>query len=671
MVRGELNPYSQTAIQLLVNYWELRPSAMGTCLNELLRLGISHVSTFVPWQAVESDISHTLSRFLQAAAERKMTVSLILTPEVGVHYMNSGIPRDVLGKPESLAKSAAGGLIHLNLPPNAFALPSLSSPEFSKRYHNFLTRMDNLLNDLSRTQPHVVENVTAVVTGSFWKYYRAPQFSSRRSFAGPAGDFSGSVSVEYRQRLEQFYSQEEFSDSEGEGSKRWKAHRMEENNRRWFFQQSELVFRHRSQMFLSKKASGTPVAQVEVFTPEADPGYAYSNFLQAFSGGHGDFSRLSFLLDEAASRAGFFSGNPVPSFVHWSGLGGFGALSDSEKQFLILKTILLLGGRGGGIMMDHKEWFALSAGFRKRADSISRWISRGELKLKNQVLYLTSHLWSDVGILGRETLRQLGGGVRVISSVDAVVQDREASLVIVDPSFIVNREAVKKLTKWATHGRVVVMPRSPVYTQSAQFELEEVLASSPTIDMELGLFYRLHNLPRPENETEEERLDRGTVPCGKLIVFDLPADHENSVANAIQEESVSAAWRTFLTSVLSVAEVQTYCKLSNPRLKVIPLEKKDGNLGLFVMNGSARPEMADLLFSKDVTVGDLTSSFTSSEQAGSMIPARKFALEVPPCGVLPIAATFPKRRKEEQRESSAVGIVPENEMHVQRDQGWS
>src|SRR5690606_35549977 len=142
----------------------------------------------------------------------------------------SGVPKDVIGKSESLAKSAAGSLIHMNLPPNAFPLPSLNSPEFTKRYHNFLTRVDNLLYDLSRTQPQVVEKVTAVVTGSFWKYYRAPQFSSRRAFAGPAGDFSGAVSVQYRQRLEQHYSQEEFSDHRDPGSKRWKTHRMEDNN---------------------------------------------------------------------------------------------------------------------------------------------------------------------------------------------------------------------------------------------------------------------------------------------------------------------------------------------------------------------------------------------------------------------------------------------------------
>ena len=46
---------------------------MGSRLDELMLMGINSIATFVPWQAVESDIAHTLPRFLQAVADRKMT----------------------------------------------------------------------------------------------------------------------------------------------------------------------------------------------------------------------------------------------------------------------------------------------------------------------------------------------------------------------------------------------------------------------------------------------------------------------------------------------------------------------------------------------------------------------------------------------------------------------
>jgi hypothetical protein len=135
MTEGEVN---QQPVQLLVNYWEIRPSFMGDKLNELIRQGVTHICAFVPWQAVESDISHRLLRFIQAVAERKMTVSLIVTPEVGVHYPNAGLPKDIIGKPEAQAIHAQGRGIPVTLPPNSFPLPSLLSPELTKRYYRLL-----------------------------------------------------------------------------------------------------------------------------------------------------------------------------------------------------------------------------------------------------------------------------------------------------------------------------------------------------------------------------------------------------------------------------------------------------------------------------------------------------------------------------------------------------
>ncbi|MEK7689925.1 MAG: hypothetical protein AAB425_02780, partial [Bdellovibrionota bacterium] len=158
-------------IQVLVNYWEDRPSKMGERLDELLRGGVHHVASFVPWKAVEADISHGLAKFLLAAKERSISVSLILSPEVGVHYPNSGLPNDVL-KPEIRARGPGGKPYIVGLAPNAIALPSLFAPEFVKRYQNFLARMDHLLHEIARASPGVMDRVSVALTGSFWKYYR-------------------------------------------------------------------------------------------------------------------------------------------------------------------------------------------------------------------------------------------------------------------------------------------------------------------------------------------------------------------------------------------------------------------------------------------------------------------------------------------------------------------
>lgn len=647
MVRGEANPHINSVIQVLVNYWELRPSQIGTRLNELLRLGVTHVTSHVPWQAVESDISHALPRFLQAVADRKMTLSLILTPEIGVNYPNSGVPKDIFTKPDNIARHAGGAQISATLPPNVFALPSLLAPEFTKRYHNFLTRMDTLLADVGRTQPQVLEGVTVVLSGSFWKYYRGPAASSQSMFGGVAGDYSGTVAVAYRQRLDQFYSQREFAADGPAIANRWKTHGLEETNRRWFYQHCEDVFRNRSMQFVRRKAKDLNLRQVEYFTPEADPCYAYSNFMQLLSGGQADFSRLSVMIEEAASRATFAADSGVPAYVHWSGLGAFQSLSDSEKQFLILKSILLMGGRGGGVLISDREWFALSKNFRARAESLARLIAHGELKLKNRALYLSPHLWSDGGILWNEMFKRLGAGARMISNADLALfagDDRscetDASLLVVDPSYILTRDVVMKLRHFAEQGHVVVVPRSSLFTDAARFELEEALAdqaTGPAITMDLGVSYRLKSAGK-----------------GKLIVYEVP-----EFAASGGKLQAHAGWQTFLTSVLSVAEVKSYCSVSNSRLNVIPMEKKNGGFGLFILNGSNRPIAGDLQFGGDVIVSDLAASFTGdrSNQANA-VPSNRFALEVPPCGILPVA--IDSARHLERTRSSQDASVAQN-----------
>jgi hypothetical protein len=617
---AELN---QHPIQILFNYWEIRPTLIGARLDEFIRQGVTHIATFVPWQAVESDISHTLVRFLQAVADRKMTVDLILTPEVGVHYPNSGLPKDLMGAKaagnDNLATHSGGGQIAVTLPPNGFALPSLFSQEFTKRYYSFLSRMDGMLADLDRNSPALLKGVSVVLSGSFWKYYRSPQLSSKHPFSGMAGDTSGSAGLAYRQRLEQYFSQREFADPTPIAANRWKTRALDEINRRWFHQQSEDVFRNRTFQLVRKKAASVRLNEIELYTPEADPGMTYSNLMTMLSGGHGDFARLSRMVDEAAARASHASAGPARNVVHWTSLGGFRGLADPEKQFLILKSLLLMGGQGGGILIDESEWFGLSPSFRARVEAFGKSLVHGDLKLRNRALYLAPHLWSGAGTLWAELLDRVGSGARMISSLELLNREREATLLIVDPSWILTRESLQRLAAWASGGRVVVLPRSPLYTEQARAELEKIAAQTKRIEIDLGVPYRLHALGE-----------------GKLIIYDLPE-------NLSMAGEALSSWQTFLTAVLSVAEVQGYCRLSDSRLSVIPLDKKGAGLGLFVLNGTRRPVAADIIFQEDVSVSDLARALASQGRSGvpaqqaKPAPASRFSLDVPPCGILPLA----------------------------------
>jgi hypothetical protein len=587
---------------------------MGERLNELLRQGVTRIATFVPWQVVESDISHRLMRFLQAATERKLQVSLILTPEVGVHYSNSGLPKDVLSKADVQAKHADQGSIAVNLAPNSFALPSLFNSEFTKRYYGFLSRMDGFIADLGRTHPGLLKNLTVVLSGSFWKYYRSPVASSRSAFGGQAGDYSGAAGLAYRQVLDQFYSQREFSESTAGNAGRWKTHSREEINRRWFYQQSEDVFRNRTFQLVRRKSSGAAVREIELHTPEADPSVTYSHFLQMVSGAHADFFRLSALVDEAASRTSMASMSRSAPFIHWTSMGGFRTLADSEKQFLILKTLLLLGGLGGGMMIDEREWFSLSPQFRSRTEFFARLIAQGELRVKPQAMYLTPHLWSNAGKIWEEMSRRLGPDAQLVSSLEAVSRERDAQMILVDPGYVVTRETIQRLIAWAKGGRTVVLPRSPLFTESARAELEGVLSQTRHIEVNLGVPFRLHAMGN-----------------GKIVVYEVP---ESLTLNT---QGLSF-WQTFLTAVLSVAEIQCDCSVSDNRATVISMATRTGS-SLFILNGTRSQVMVDLTFPQPVTVGDFAQAIAGaqSEASENVVPSSKFSLEVPPFGVLPVS----------------------------------
>jgi hypothetical protein len=647
------------SIQVVVNYWENRPGPDGRPgrgdakahvahrLDELLRKGVHHVATFVPWQAVESDISHSLARFLHAAAERNMGVSLILTPEVGVHFPNSGLPRDVLSRADNTAFHADQSPATAVLPPNVFNLPSFFSPEFSKRYHNFLSRMDNLLASFERAAAEgsgpSMANVTVAVSGSFWKYYRSPRQSAVRPFGGLAGDFSAQGSLGYRKHLEQFYSQREFLGADGHGSAgaRWKSPALDEVNRRCFYQLSEEVFRNRTAQNLRKRSLNQPSftgtgtgaggrgtmksLEMELYTPEADPSQSYSSFLQVIAGGNADFSRLSTYIEEASCRSSQAGGEATAPYLHWTSLGGFMSLSDSERQFLVLKSLLLMGSQGGGVLIDEQEWFSFSAAFRARAENFGRSMSQGDLKLKNRALYLTSHLWSRADALWDELFARVGPSARLIASVDRVTRERDAGLVVVDPSLIVTKDMVAKLGAWlkskgSGHGnRLVVLPRSPLFTEAARQELEALVAGTKKLEIDLGVPYRLYAFGE-----------------GKLVVYDAGEDLQGRGGSLER-------WQHFLTSILSLAEIQAYCRLSDSRLNLIPLERQGKGLGLFILNPTGRSVTADIVFPNEVEVSDLALALNSRASRrtehgdGARLPAARFALEVPPSGILSLS----------------------------------
>lgn len=620
-------------LQVLVNYWEMKPARMGVKLNHLLRQGITHVATFVPWQAAEADISHSLVRFLQAISDRKMTVSLILSPEVGVYYANSGLPKDLLGKKDIQAITRDEKPATVTLPPNFFALPSLSSPEFLKRYHQFLTRMDGVIAELSRTQPEVLSAIQVVLTGSFWKYYRSAQASSGAPFKGVSGDYSNHSELAFRQYTEALFSHREFQASGSQSSSRWRKREMEGVNRQSFFQNCEDVFRIRSTQFIRKKALGLDVVQAEMSTPEADPAYQYSQVMNLVTGGIPDFPTLDRLVGEAASRQSVVGNSRTRPMIHWTGFGAFSRLSDSEKQYLVLKSLLLMGGNRGSVLIDEAEWFALSSNFRARSEMLSKVVFDQDLELETRAVCWTAHLWSEgrgensqSPLFWPELRLSLDHQARLVASSDALDWEKNAKLLCIEPSVVLTRDKLQRAMKWAEGGRVVCVSRQALLTDDSRIELDMISKNAPFIEMNLGARYRVH-----------------THGQGKIVIY------ENA--------SVIGDWRKFIHSMISLAGINRDATVKDPRIDLVQLARGTGKAGLFIFNGTRTALSSEVSFEYEVTISDLATLL--SQKADAPTPAglddgahsNHFELEVPPCGVLPVAVSGIGEEGREKREA--------------------
>jgi hypothetical protein len=111
----------------------------------------------------------------------------------------------------------------------------------------------------------------------------------------------------------------------------------------------------------------------------------------------------------------------------------------------------------------------------------------------------------------------------------------------------------------------------------------------------------------------------------------------------------TAALQTFINSIIALAEIESFCRTSDSRLNIIPFERKQGGLALFVLNGTRRLVTADIIFPSEVQIADLGLSLSEKDeglglpdpntpfeerQETPLAVANRFSLEVPPFGII-------------------------------------
>jgi len=620
-------------LQILVNYWELKPQRLAAKLDLLLRQGITHVSSFVPWQAAENDISHSLTKFLQLLTDRKMSATLILSPEVGVHALYAGLPKDLAKNSEIQARNRDEQPATVVLPPRIFALPTLHAKEFTNRYHAFLGKLDAMIGDLGRAQPELLDSLQLILTGSFFKYYRPASGSQFAAFRGQNGDRSNSAELAFRSELDHYANLREFAKG-GLGIVP-KAKENEPIFRAQFQQNAEELFRIGQSRQVRKRSIGVDVVQAELFTPEADPSLAYSNLFQLTSRGMPDFPALDRMIAEAATRQAMVGEARAAPVLHWTGFGPFTRLTDSEKQYLILKALLLLGSRGGGVLLDETEWFSLSSAFRKRTELFAETLLARELELETKAFCLTGHLWSDgkvtdaltkesTSLFWPELRLTLDTQARLIASPEALVWEEEAKIVFVEPNVILTVEKWRKLVAWSEAGRILVLSRHQPMSSAVRADFEAALKTRTKLDLNIGTRYFVYGAGE-----------------GKLVLFEPISNGAGATA-----AQISSDWKRFVASMLSLAHATPEMGVSDPRIDLVclkrGLENGSGRAGLFVFNGSRSAVNAEIRFENEVTISDLSavlSRKSANTEDANGAESNRFELETPPCGVLPISVT--------------------------------
>ena len=599
------------SFQFLVNYWEIRPTQMKSFFGQLVQKRVSRVVTFIPMQVFESDISHGLLHFLQAASDHKVEVGLIATPDVGIHFPGGGLPKDLMQNKDILAKDELGKSYINRMPPSSFELPSMHSETWKKRYSNFLNRLYGFLENLDKTNPKAFSSARVLITGGFWKYYRSASDCSFEVFTGKVGDQSKNAALSFQKTVQKFYEQKEFIKAGAGFASRWKTQAYDELNQKWFHQQSEQVYRYRTEQILNRRSLEANLQHIELYTPDADPSFSYSYLLQKIANGNADFYQLSRFLDLASSRLSGGTEHEALPWVHWSSLGVFHTLSDVEKQFLILKSLFLFGGRSGSVLLDLEDWLELSDRFRDKVTRLASSLEQGTIKHSSEVLYFNSHLWGNGSAIWHELFRSIQSRAKMVSSLEVMLKQKDSKMIVVDPSVVFTKDKVNRLFDWAEKGRILVLPRSPLFSIEAMEALETRISNCEKMEFNLGVHYQLYSTKN-----------------GKVILYDLPEEN-------VEKTELTTSWEKFMRAMLSLSDVEEVCRFSDSRLSAIVLKKAVGEgegVHLVVMNTTSRPVSADLIFRQPVVVFD-----AACMEANSKIdPMSRFQIMVPPRGVVPL-----------------------------------
>jgi hypothetical protein len=589
-------------LQLTVNFWEIRPSLMAEKLDRLSKQGIRHLTAFVPWQLAESDIQHSLTRFLDAVLERDLSVSLVLTPELGVKFPYSGVPKDLATDPKVAALDHEGNPFFCTLPPVWFSLPSFHSPEVWSRYGKFLQKCEGWILDFFKKDPTAKKRIQVVLTGGFHRYYRSfSDLRGRQSFSRSGDESKEGLKAfsTYAKAVSQLpiYLAER-------GTTEFQDHL-----RNQFFWESERLFRTKQAACFKRLGNDLDLIHLDLLSPEADPAMLVSSVLNDFGSSFQSMNTLNRRISEELRVVRTDGKKEIAPAIHWSSLGIFGSLKESERQFLLWKTLLNAGSRKGALFLSEEEFNRLQPSFRKKLGFFADLCLEGELRTDPEVIMVSNEDSSHSGLNAhRSRFPNIGeGDLLQVTDFSLIPRFTDLKLVLVDDPAIIDSSSLGKLIEFSRKGGTVALSTEARLTELAKVEWKEFYDFKKSLETPLGGGLEIYR-----------------VEQGQWIVYEKSGD---------SGREISLDAKVF-QAIYSLAEVSLGYEMNDGACELLALKKKEvRSRALFLMNPKSLTQNPLLSFGAEKEVCDFLETYRTPESI-QIVALRECRVEVPSHGIL-------------------------------------
>ena len=615
----EKDRFSQ-AFNVLLNYWELKPTQYEARLQELVLKDVRVVSAFVPWAHAETDIYHSLKKFVRACWAVRVNVRLFVMPELGVNYPNAGFPKDLMANISNLAVDRLGRVIYNHAAPNIFPLPSFSSPEVLKRFGNYLIKVGSVLGE-AFAECGSSDFCEVVVSNSLFNYYRSHGLQLSEH-----GDYSAAHVMAFRDFLDR-----EYRPSSGQGTRangaparesappthdgeQFKMQLYEGYNRHRFFTHIERLLREKTDMVFARKNSSCTVRHVDLFNPECDPDAAYQGLLTEL---------FDFKPSVERYYRGIIAGGYRGESIYLGNSGIFRRFSDQERSFLMLAALI----HSGEVGVMAEELFRLSSNFQRKLRSLVTFLDERRFVRQNRVTYVSASKFSMENRSFKMFAGMAPGVLSVVPGLDSHTRQFSERLIFMDPKSVIRLVELAQLLALAQTGKVVAipMPMNTVanYGADAAAYFEKFRKGRHPLRLNIGVAYEVYE-----------------YHLGQIVFYDPQIFwNEGELPPGVEVSR-------FFSALLGLAEVRSLCSVSDPRLHIASYVSEDdpSQRLLFLINPTSDDLEAKLAFSDMVTLAAIPHSGGSSDaEVAAPITGKVFELAVPHYGVLSMQLSEPSQ----------------------------